>query len=106
MAWIFLAAAIVFEVFGTTMMKASEGFSRLWPSLGMVAGYAAAFGTMTLALRTLPVGTIYALWAGIGTALIVVVGVLVFGEPFTPVKGVGIVLVIVGVVLLNSTGGH
>lgn len=106
MAWIALAAAIVCEVFGTTMMKVSAGFSRLWPSIGMAAGYLGAFGMMTLALKTLPVGTLYALWAGIGTALIVVVGVLAFGESFTVVKGAGIVLIIAGVVMLNLTGAH
>lgn len=106
MAWIFLAAAIVCEVFGTTMMKVSEGFSRLWPSVGMVAGYLGAFGMMALALKRLPVGTLYALWAGIGTALIALVGVLAFGESFTVVKGAGIVLIIAGVILLNLTGAH
>lgn len=104
MSWVFLATAIVCEVFATTMMKLADGFSRLWPSLGLVAGYLAAFGLMALALRTMQVGTLYALWAGIGTALIAVVGMIVFREPVTATKLAGIALVIGGVVLLNVSG--
>ena len=106
MAWVYLVGAIVFEVFGTTMMKVSDGFSRLWPSLGMVAGYVAAFGMLALALKTMQVGTAYALWAGLGTALVAVIGMVVFAEPFNLLKGAGLVLVIGGVVLLNLAGGH
>ena len=106
MAWLYLLGAILFEVFGTTMMKVSDGFSRLWPSLGMVAGYVTAFGLLTFALKTMQVGTAYALWAGLGTALVAVIGMVVFAEPFSLVKGAGLVLVIGGVVMLNLGGGH
>ena len=106
MAWVYLVGAIVFEVFGTTMMKVSDGFSRLWPSLGMAAGYLAAFGLLTFALKTMQVGTAYALWAGLGTALVAVIGMLVFAEPFSLLKGAGLVLIIGGVVILNLAGGH
>lgn len=106
MAWVYLVAAIVCEVFATTMMKASDGFSRLWPSIGMVAGYLVAFVLLTFALKTMQVGTAYALWAGLGTALVAVIGMLVFAEPFNLLKGAGLVLVIGGVVLLNLAGGH
>lgn len=106
MAWLYLVGAIVLEVFGTTMMKMSDGFSRLWPSVGMVAGYLAAFAMLTFALKTMQVGTAYALWAGLGTALVAVIGMLIFAEPFTVLKGAGLVLIIGGVVLLNLSGGH
>lgn len=106
MAWVYLVGAIVCEVFGTTMMKASDGFSRLWPSVGMAAGYLVAFVLLTFALKTMQVGTAYALWAGLGTALVAVIGMLVFAEPFNLLKGAGLVLVIGGVVLLNLAGGH
>lgn len=106
MSWFCLGGAIVFEVFATTMMKVADGFSRLWPSLAVVVGYIAAFGLMALALKTMQVGTLYALWAGIGTALIAVVGMVVFREPITATRVAGIVLVIGGVVLLNLSGVH
>lgn len=104
MSWVFLGGAIVCEVFATTMMKVADGFSRLWPSLGVVVGYLAAFWLMALALKTMQVGTLYALWAGIGTALVAVVGMVVFREPMTVAKLAGIVMVIGGVVLLNVSG--
>lgn len=106
LSWVYLGGAILCEVFATTMMKVGAGFTRLWPSVGMVVGYVAAFGLMALALRTMQVGTLYALWAGIGTALIAVVGMLVFREPMTVTKLAGIALVIGGVVLLNVSGVH
>lgn len=102
----FLVSAIVVEVFATTMMKMSEGFTRLWPSVGMVVGYLAAFGLLTLCLKTMQVGTAYALWAGLGTALVAVVGLVVFAEPLTVLKVAGIALIIGGVVVLNLSGAH
>lgn len=106
MSWLYLGGAILCEVFATTMMKLATGFTRLWPSVGMTVGYIAAFGLMALALRTMQVGTLYALWAGIGTALIAVVGMVVFREPITAMRLAGIGLVICGVVLLNVSGVH
>lgn len=106
MGWVFLIGAILTEVFATTCMKLSEGFSRLWPSIGMVAGYLAAFALLTFALKSFEVGTAYALWAGLGTALVAIIGVLLLGEAFTWTKVAGIVLVISGVVVLNLGGGH
>ncbi|MQA17345.1 MAG: QacE family quaternary ammonium compound efflux SMR transporter [Pseudonocardiaceae bacterium] len=106
MPWILLAGAIALEVFATTMLKLSAGFSRLLPSIGVVAGYLGAFVLLAFVLKTLPVGTIYALWAGLGTALVAVVGVLAFAEPLTAPKVGGIVLIIGGVVMLNLSGAH
>ncbi|WP_254708664.1 DMT family transporter [Streptomyces lunaelactis] len=98
-----LAAAIAAEVAGTTAMKYSEGFTRLWPSLLTVAGYVLAFSLLAQTLKTLSVGTAYAIWAGVGTAAI---GMIFLGESTSPVKIAGIALVIAGVVVLNFGGAH
>jgi small multidrug resistance pump len=101
-----LAAAIAAEVAGTTAMKYSEGFSRLWPSLITVAGYLIAFTLLAQTLKTLSVGTAYAIWAGAGTAAVAAIGMLFLGESAGLVKIAGIVLVIAGVVVLNLGGAH
>lgn len=101
-----LAAAIAAEVAGTTAMKYSEGFTRLWPSLVTVLGYLLAFSLLAQTLKTLSMGTAYAIWAGIGTAAVAAIGVLFMGESANPVKVVGIVLIIAGVVVLNAGGAH
>ncbi|RDG35600.1 DMT family transporter [Streptomyces corynorhini] len=101
-----LAAAIAAEVAGTTAMKYSEGFTRLWPSLLTAAGYLLAFGLLAKTLKTLSVGTAYAIWAGSGTALIAVIGMVFMNESADPVKLAGIGLVIAGVVVLNLGGAH
>lgn len=76
-----LAAAIAAEVAGTTAMKYSEGFTRLWPSLGTVVGYLIAFTLLAQTLKTLSVGTAYAIWAGVGTAAVALIGILFLGSP-------------------------
>ncbi|MFG2646230.1 DMT family transporter [Streptomyces sp. NPDC048436] len=101
-----LAAAIAAEVAGTTAMKYSEGFSRLWPSLITVAGYLIAFTLLAQTLKTLSVGTAYAIWAGAGTAAVAAIGMVFLGESAGLVKIAGIVLVIAGVVVLNLGGAH
>ncbi len=101
-----LAAAIAAEVAGTTAMKYSEGFTRLWPSLITVAGYVLAFALLAQTLKTLSVGTAYAIWAGAGTAAIAAIGMVFLGESASLIKFVGIALVIAGVVVLNMGGAH
>ncbi|MFD7749001.1 DMT family transporter [Streptomyces sp. NPDC059698] len=101
-----LAAAIAAEVAGTTAMKYSEGFTRLWPSLGAVVGYLIAFTLLAQTLKTLSVGTAYAVWAGVGTAAVALIGILFLGESGSPVKIAGIALVVAGVVVLNLGGAH
>jgi len=80
MAFLFLALAIVAEVVATSALKASEGFTRLWPSVTVVIGYGLAFYLLALVLRTMPVGIAYAFWAGLGIVLVTLVGILVYGE--------------------------
>ncbi|MEV8228108.1 multidrug efflux SMR transporter [Streptomyces sp. NPDC079167] len=101
-----LAAAIAVEVAGTTAMKYSEGFTRLWPSLITVVGYVLAFALLAQTLKTLSIGTAYAIWAGAGTAAVAAIGILWMGESAGLVKLAGIALVIAGVVVLNLGGAH
>ncbi|GAY10258.1 multidrug efflux SMR transporter [Pseudonocardia sp. N23] len=105
-AWGWLLGAIATEIVATTSLKLSEGFTRPVPSIVVVVGYVAAFACLSQALRTFEVGTAYALWSGIGTAAVVLVGVLFLGEGISPAKVGGVVLVIAGVVLLNLSGAH
>ena len=100
-----LAFAILFEVIGTTCMKLSEGFTRLWPSLGIVVFYVASFTCLTLALRHLQVSVAYAIWAGLGTVLITIIGVVLFHESMSAWRVACIALVLVGVIGLNLSHG-
>jgi small multidrug resistance pump len=106
MGYLLLTGAIAAEVAGTTAMKYSAGFTRLVPSLVTVIGYLVAFFLLAQTLKTIEVGTAYAIWAGIGTAAIASIGMLFLGETVSAVKLAGIVLVIAGVVLLNTGGAH
>lgn len=107
--WVFLFFAIVSEVAGTSALKASEGFTRLWPSVIVVVGYGIAFYLLSLTLRTIPVGVAYAVWSGIGIVLITLVGWLVFGQKLDAAALIGIALIAAGVAVMNvfsSTAGH
>ncbi|MCX5413347.1 multidrug efflux SMR transporter [Streptomyces sp. NBC_00059] len=101
-----LAAAIAAEVTATTAMKYSEGFTRLWPSLVTVVGYVLAFALLAQTLKTLSIGTAYAIWAGVGTAAVAAIGIVWMGESAGPVKLAGILLIVAGVVVLNLGGAH
>ncbi|MFF7180401.1 SMR family transporter [Streptomyces sp. NPDC008121] len=101
-----LAGAIAAEIVGTTAMKYSEGFSRLWPSLLTVGGYLLAFALLAQTLKTLEIGTAYAIWSGVGTAAVAAIGVLFMNESLSLAKLAGIVLIVVGVVVLNLGGAH
>ena len=103
-SWLFLAGAIALEVSGTTCMKLSEGFEKLVPSILIFVFYALSFSALTIALKTIDVSIVYAIWSGIGTALIATIGILYFKESVTLLKFVSIGLIIIGVVGLNLTG--
>lgn len=106
-AYAMLAVAIVSEVIATLALKASVGFSKLQPSLIVVAGYALSFALLGLALnRGLPMGLAYATWAAIGTATIAILGAVVFGESLSLQAIIGLAMIIVGVALLNLATGH
>jgi len=106
MVYLMLGGAILAEVLGTTAMKYSDGFSRLLPSLGTAAGYLIAFALLAQTLKTMSVGTAYAIWAGVGTAVIAGIGMVFLGESASAVKLAGLGLVIAGVVVLNLGGAH
>ena len=105
MNWLYLILAILLEVSGTTCMKLSQGFTKLVPSILLFVFYTLSLGMLTLALKRIDVSVAYAVWSGVGTALIATIGVLWFREPATALKLVSLVLIIAGVVGLNLSGG-
>jgi len=102
MAWIYLTAAILFEIVGTVSMKLSHGFTKAIPSVLMIIFYLLAFTCLNFTLKTkIPVSVAYAIWSGVGTAAIAVIGYVAFKETLTVMKVTAIILIIVGVALLN-----
>jgi Membrane transporters of cations and cationic drugs len=105
-AYWLLAVAIVSEVFGSSMLKRSDGFKKLLPSVGVAAGYAAAFYLLSLALKAIPLGTAYAIWSGAGTALTALVGIVLYKEGINLKKSLGLLLIICGIVVLRLSNPH
>lgn len=105
MSWVYLVLAILFEVGGTTAMKLSENFTRWIPSVAIFVLYGLSLVGMTLALKRIEMSIVYAVWSGVGTALIAVIGVMYFNEEIGLVKIVSLALIVAGVVGLNLTGG-
>lgn len=103
--WLLLSAAIVAEVFGTSFLKASEGFSKFWPSVAVIIGYLVAFYFLALSLKYIPVGIAYAIWAGVGVVLIALIGWVVFDQKLDLPAMIGISLIIAGVITLNVFSG-
>jgi small multidrug resistance pump len=106
MGYLTLAGAIAAEVAATTAMKYSHGFTRLWPSLLTALGYVVSFALLAQTLKSVGIGAAYAIWSGVGTASIAVIGLALFGEALTLTKIVGILLIVGGVVVLNLGGAH
>lgn len=102
MPYLYLGAAIVFEVIGTSALKASDSFTKLLPSIVTVATYAVSFLLLALTLRTIPVGIAYAMWAGVGIVLIAMVGWLWFKQPLDLPALVGLALIVAGVIVVNA----
>jgi small multidrug resistance pump len=103
-AYVFLIAAIGSEVFSTSLLKATEGFTRLWPTVACLVGYVVSFIALSQAVKGVQVSVAYAIWSGLGTAAIVAIGAAFLGEPVTLIKVVGIGLIVAGVVTLNMGG--
>jgi len=101
MNWLFLSIAIAAEVIATSALKAADGFTRLGPSLVVIAGYGIAFYFLSLALRGIPVGVAYAVWSGVGIVLISVIGWFAFGQTLDAAAVLGIGLIMAGVIVLN-----
>ena len=104
MKWILLVIAIVMEVTGTTCMKLSQGFTKLIPSTLMFIFYSLSFISLTFVLKKIDVSIAYAIWSGLGTSLIAIIGILWFREPATAIKIVSIGLIVIGIVGLNHSG--
>lgn len=100
-AYLALGIAIVAEVIATSALKATDGFSRTLPALVVIAGYATAFYFMALALKTVPVGVAYAIWCGLGMALISVAAFVLYGQKIDFAGWIGIGLILSGVMVLN-----
>ena len=103
MAWLILVVAGLFEIGWAVGLKYTEGFTRFWPSVGTVTAMVVSVGLLGLAMRTLPVGTAYAVWTGIGALGTVVLGLLLFGEPATVLRLVCVGLILAGIVGLKLT---
>lgn len=103
--FVYLALAIGSELIATSSLRASEGFTKLVPSIVVVVGYGFAFYMLSQALRSINIGTAYAIWSGVGTAGIAIIGALVFRETLNLWSIIGIVLIIAGVLILNLLGG-
>lgn len=104
MNWIYLILAIGFEVIGTTAMKFSNGFTKLLPSVLMGVFYVLSLGSLNFALKKIDIGVAYAIWSGVGTSLIVIIGIFFFKEPVNTLKIVSVILVVLGVIGLNLSG--
>ncbi len=108
-SYLFLALAIVVEVIGTTALKATDNFTRLWPSLLTIVCYAASFYLLTFSLKVLPTGIAYAIWSGLGIVLISVAALVVYGQKLDVPAMLGMAMIVGGVVviqLFSKTAGH
>jgi len=104
MAWVLLSIAIAAEILGTLSLKASDGLSKLWPSLGVLFGYATAFTLMAISLKKLDVGITYAIWSGVGIIGAAIGGVIFFDQQLSRMTIIGMAIIIVGVVVMNLGG--
>jgi small multidrug resistance pump len=102
MPWLYLGTAIVAEVIATSVLKASEGFTRLIPTLVVLIGYATAFYFLSLTLRTMPLGIAYAVWSAVGIALVSVIGRLLYKQSLDIPAIIGIGFIVAGVVIING----
>lgn len=106
MAWIFLLIAGMFEVVWAYSMKLSEGFTRLTPSVVTIVMMIASFGLLSLAMRTLPLGTAYTIWTGIGAVGAFIVGVVFLGEQLNAMRAGAAILIVCGIVLMKLSSSH
>lgn len=105
-AWSLLLLAIAAEVIGTSCLKLSDGFSRLWPSVVVLLAYSTSMLLLSRVVQTIPLGITYALWSGIGIVAIVLVGLLVYRQVPTSIQLFGMALITAGVVMVNVTSPH
>ena len=107
MKWFILYAAIAFEVFGTTALKLSDGMQKPLLFAASLGFYTVSFILLSKSLQAMPIGIAYAIWSGVGTLLVVMIGLFWFGEVFTPLRALFMAMIVIGAVGLNlSVGGH
>mgnify|MGYP003593796277 CR=1 FL=1 len=104
MNWTILLLAGVFEIGWAIGLKYTEGFTRLWPTLGTVASMAVSVGLLGIAMKGLPVGTAYAVWVGVGAVGTVILGIVLLGEPANPGRMISLALIVTGIVGLKLSG--
>lgn len=104
--YFYLTVSIAGEIFATTMLKLSDGFTVPLPSTGVLFGYALSFYCLSLCLKTIPLSLAYAIWSGAGTALTALIGAVLWGEAFSSLKILGIILIIGGIIALNSSSNE
>lgn len=107
--YVYLVLAVIAETIGTSALQASQQFTRLWPSLLVIVAYSAAFYLLSLTLKSMPVGIMYAIWSGLGIVLIAAIGFLIFGQELDIPALIGIALILLGIVvihLFSKTAGH
>lgn len=104
MYWLYLILAISFEITATSLMKLSDGFSKLLPSLGTVIGYLLCFTFLSFALKKIDLSIAYAVWSAVGIVVLAGIGIFVFKENVNPMKVISILLIVIGVVGLNLSG--
>jgi len=102
--YVYLVIAIGLEVFSTSMLKYSEGFTKLYPSLAFIVGMSASFYAVGQAMTVIPLNIAYAIWAGLGTVLTALVAILFWKESINLYSGIGIALIVIGVAMLNLKG--
>ena len=106
MAWLVLLAAAAFEIAFALSLKPSEGFSRFWPTAGVLVFGVISVVLLSKTLDRLPVGTAYAIWTGLGSVGVVTLGIVLFGEPLTPARLACIAFIVTGVIGLHLAGSH
>ncbi|UAL53521.1 quaternary ammonium compound efflux SMR transporter QacH [Bacillus sp. CMF21] len=107
MSYLYLALAIVGELIGSSLLKASEGFSKLFPTIGVIIAFVSCFFFLSVSLKTIPLNTAYAIWSGLGVVFTTIISVLIWKEKINMASIAGIILILVGVVILNLFGpGH
>lgn len=105
MAWVYLLIAGLLETVWAVGLKYTEGFTKLWPSVGTLVAMAASIFLLSVALRTLPIGTGYAIWTGIGTVGVAIMGVMLFGESLSLLRMLFLLMIVVGILGLKLVSG-
>lgn len=104
MEWLYLILSILFEILATTLLKMSEGFSKILPTVGTCVGYVLCFAFLSIALKKLDMSVAYAIWSAAGITVLTAIGILIFKESISVMKIVSIIFIIVGVIGLNLSG--